>query len=128
VGRVPALGDLEAQVMRRIWVRGKPVTVRDIVGDLRRERPIAYTTVMTVMDNLRKKGWLRREPDGRAYRYEPLISGAEYSASLMRQALEASNDRPAVLMHFIGELSAEEADALHEAYQRLTGHSLDGSR
>jgi len=46
----------------------------------------------------------------------------------MRQALEASADRPAVLMHFIGELSAEEADALHEAYQRLTGHSLDGSR
>jgi len=125
---VPALGDLEAQVMRLIWVRGKPATVRDIVGDLRRERPIAYTTVMTVMDNLRKKGWLRREPDGRAYRYEPLISGAEYSASLMRQALEASNDRPAVLMHFIGELSTEEADALHEAYQRLTGHSLDGSR
>ena len=125
---MPALGDLEAQVMRRIWVRGKPATVRDIVGDLRCERPIAYTTVMTVMDNLRKKGWLRREPDGRAYRYEPLISGAEYSASLMRQALEASNDRPAVLMHFIGELSTEEADALHEAYQRLTGHSLDGSR
>ena len=125
---MPALGDLEAQVMRRIWVRGEPVTVRDIVSDLRLERPIAYTTVMTVMDNLRKKGWLRREPDGRAYWYEPLISGEEYSAGLMRQALEASNDRPAVLMHFIGELSAEEADALHEAYQRLTGHSLDGSR
>ena len=118
---MPALGDLEAQVMRRIWVRGKPVTVRDIVGDLRRERPIAYTTVMTVMDNLRKKGWLRREPDGRAYRYEPLISGEEYSAGLMRQALEASADRPAVLMHFIGELSADEADALEEAYRRLTG-------
>ena len=125
---MPALGDLEAQVMRRIWVRGEPVTVRDIVGDLRLERPIAYTPVMTVMDNLRKKGWLRREPDGRAYRYEPLVSGEEYSAGLMRQALEASNDRPAVLMHFIGELSAEEADALHEAYQRLTGNSLDGSR
>src|SRR5215471_5558432 len=106
--------------MRRIWVRGEPVTVRDIVGDLRLERPIAYTTVMTVMDNLRKKGWLRREPDGRAYRYEPLVSGEEYSAGLMRQALEASTDRPAVLMHFIGELSAEEARALEEAYRRLT--------
>jgi predicted transcriptional regulator len=128
VGRVPALGDLEAQVMRRIWVRGQPVTVRDIVGDLRLERPVAYTTVMTVMDNLRKKGWLRRKPDGRAYRYEPLISDEEYSAGLMRQALEASNDRPAVLMHFIGELSAEEADALHEAYLRLTGNGMDGSR
>jgi len=46
----------------------------------------------------------------------------------MRQALAASSDRRAVLMHFIGELSVEEADALHEAYQRLTGQSLDGSR
>jgi predicted transcriptional regulator len=128
VSRVPALGDLEAQVMRRIWAHADPVTVRDIVGDLRQDRPIAYTTVMTVMDNLRKKGWLRREPNGRAYRYEPLVSGEEYSAGLMRQALAASSDRPAVLMHFIGELSAEEADALHEAYQRLTGHAPDGPR
>lgn len=125
---MPALGDLEAQVMRRIWARGKPATVRDIVGDLQQERPIAYTTVMTVMDNLRKKGWLRRQLDGRAYRYEPLTSGEEYSAGLMRQALEASSDRSAVLMHFIGELSAEEADALGEAYRRLTGHTLDGPR
>ena len=117
---MPALGDLEAQVMRRIWARGGAVTVRDILGDLEQERPIAYTTVMTVMDNLRKKGWLSRHPEGRAYRYEPLVSGEEYSAGLMRQALANSGDRPAVLMHFIGELSAEEADALDEAYRRLT--------
>ncbi len=118
---MPALGDLEAQVMRRVWARGGAVTVRDILGDLQQQRPIAYTTVMTVMDNLRKKGWLSRRPDGRAYRYEPLVSGEEYSAGLMRQALEAGGDRPAVLMHFIGELSAEEADALDEAYRRLKG-------
>jgi predicted transcriptional regulator len=120
---MPALGDLEAQVMRRIWARGQPSTVRDILDDLQLERPIAYTTVMTVMDNLRKKGWLRRRADGRAYRYEPLVSGEEYSAGLMRQALAASSDRPAVLMRIIGELSAEEAAALEEAYQRLTGHT-----
>ena len=122
------LGELEAQVMRRIWGRQGPVTVRDIAGDLQQERTIAYTTVMTVMDNLRKKGWLRRQADGRAYRYEPVISGEEYSARLMRQALSASNDRSAALMRFVEQMSAEEADALHEAYQRLTGHSLDGSR
>ncbi len=121
--RVPALGDLEAQVMRRIWARGQPATVRDIVGDLQGERPVAYTTVMTVMDNLRKKGWLRRQADGRAYRYEPLVSGEEYGAGLMRQALAASSDRAAVLMRFIGEMSAEEASALEEAYRRLTGNS-----
>jgi predicted transcriptional regulator len=119
---VPALGDLEARVMRRIWARGQAATVRDIVGDLQRERPIAYTTVMTVMGNLRKKGWLRRRADGRAYRYEPLVTGEEYGAGLMRQALEASSDRSAVLMHFIGELSPDEAADLEEAYQRLTGN------
>lgn len=118
---VPALGDLEARVMRRIWARGQAATVRDIVGDLQRERPIAYTTVMTVMGNLLKKGWLRRRADGRAYRYEPLVTGEEYGAGLMRQALEASSDRSAVLMHFIGELSPDEAADLQEAYQRLTG-------
>jgi predicted transcriptional regulator len=118
---VPALGDLETRVMRSIWARPEPVTVRDVLGDLQQERPIAYTTVMTVMDNLRKKGWLRRQAEGRAYRYEPLVSAEEYSAGLMRQALAASSDRPAVLMHFIGELSEDEAGALEEAYRRLNG-------
>src|SRR5215469_2331200 len=121
---VPALGDLEARVMRRIWARREPVTVRDVLGDLQQERPIAYTTVMTVMDNLRKKGWLRREAEGRAYRYAPLVSAEEYSAGLMRQALAASSDRPAVLMHFIGELTEDEASALEEAYRRLSGKEL----
>ena len=125
---MPALGDLEVQVMRRIWARGEPVTVRDVLGDLETERPIAYTTVMTVMGNLRKKGWLRRHAEGRAYRYEPLVSAEEYSAGLIRQALAASTDRPAVLMHFIEELSAEEAGALEEAYQRLTGQRRSKTR
>src|SRR5262245_35968471 len=106
--------------MARIWARRDAVTVRDIVGDLQAERPVAYTTVMTVMDNLRKKGWLRRQADGRAYRYEAAVSGEEYGAGVMRQALAASGDRAGTLMHFIGELSAEEASALAEAYRRLT--------
>ena len=115
------LGELEARVMRRIWDRDGPVTVRDITDDLRRDRPIAYTTVMTVMDNLRKKGWLRRTDHGRAYRYEPIVSGDEYSADVMRQGLAASSDPAAALMRFVGELSSEEASALEEAYRRLAG-------
>ena len=117
---MPALGDLEVQVMRRVWARREPVTVRDVLGDLQADRNIAYTTVMTVMGNLARKGWLRRHAKSRAYRYEPLVSAEEYSAALMRQALEATPDRSAVLMHFISDLSADEARALEEAYQRLT--------
>lgn len=116
-----ALGELEARVMTRIWARGGPATVRDIVGDLQDDRPVAYTTVMTVMDNLRKKGWLRRQEDGRAYRYEPAVTSEEYNAGVMRQALTSSSDPAGTLMHFIGELSAEEASALAEAYRRLAG-------
>ena len=120
---MPALGDLEVQVMRRVWARREPVTVREVLGDLQADRTIAYTTVMTVMGNLARKGWLRRHADGRAYRYEPLVSAEEYSAALMRQALEATTDRSAVLMHFINDLSADEARALEEAYRRLTRQS-----
>jgi predicted transcriptional regulator len=116
---MPALGDLEARVMRAIWARGKPVTVRDVLGDLQAERSLAYTTVMTVMGNLRKKGWLRRQDEDRAYRYEPLVTAEEYGAALMRQALAASSDRPAVLMHFLGELSPQEAAEVEAAYRRL---------
>ena len=113
-------GELEAVVMNRLWAWGRPTLVREMVDDLQKDRQIAYTTVMTVMDNLRKKGWLRRQAEGRAYRYAPLVSGEEYSAGIMREALAASSDRPAVLMRFIGELSADEADALEEAYRRLS--------
>jgi predicted transcriptional regulator len=125
---VRALGDLEARVMREIWAHGRPVTVRDIVDGLQHDRAVAYTTVMTAMGNLCRKGWLARQPDGRAYRYRPLVSAEEYSAGMMRQALAASSDRAAALMHFVGNLSAEEAEALQEAYQRLTETSADGGQ
>jgi DNA-binding MarR family transcriptional regulator len=60
-------GDLEALLMDRLWSRDEPTTIRELVDELRQEREIAYTTVQTVMDNLHRKGWLSREPKGRAY-------------------------------------------------------------
>ena len=113
-------GDLEAEIMDVVWAAGSPVRVREVSEQLNRVRPLAFNTVQTVMENLYHKGWLGRQKEGRAYRYAPLVSAEEYSAGLMRQALAASSDRPAVLMHFIGELSADEADALEEAYRRLS--------
>ena len=107
--------------MRQLWDRGRPATVREVLGDLERERTIAYTTVMTVMDHLHRKGWLGRQIDGRAFRYEPTVSAEEYSAELMRQALGAGSDRAATFMRFLGDLSPQEATALEEAYARLAG-------
>lgn len=65
------LGDLEAEIMERVWARpvGDRVAVRDVYEALRAERSIAYTTVMTVMGNLAKKGVLGVERSGAAYLY-----------------------------------------------------------
>ena len=45
-------GELEAVIMNRLWAWGRPALVREMVDDLQKDRQIAYTTVMTVMDNL----------------------------------------------------------------------------
>jgi len=115
---VRGFGDLEAVIMDRLWSWGVAATVRDVVDDLRRERTIAYTTVMTVMDNLHRKGWLRRERDGRAWRYEPTASREEYSARLMSEALATSADQTAALVHFVEQMSQAETEALRAALRR----------
>jgi predicted transcriptional regulator len=64
------LGDLEADIMEAVWARGEGlITVRDILSDLEPKRELAYTTVMTVMGNLAKKGLLKAEKAGKAHLY-----------------------------------------------------------
>jgi len=113
-------GDLEAVIMDRVWAHGTPVTVRDLFGELQRERPIAYTTVMSTMDNLHRKGWLARERDGKAYRYTAVASREEYSARLMREALAEAGDTEVVLSHFVAQMDGTEAAALRAVLGKLT--------
>src|ERR1700744_4022900 len=108
-------GELEAVIMDRLWERGRPALVREIVDDLHEDRAPAYTTVMTVMDNLYRKGWLRRERDGRAWRYEPTGSPAGYTPAPMKQALGPSTDRRTALAHFALQMSPHDAALLREA-------------
>jgi predicted transcriptional regulator len=108
-------GELEAVIMDRLWERGRPALVRDMVEDLRADRPLAYTTVMTVMENLHRKGWLRRERDGRAWRYEPTGSRSAYTAALMSDALSTSADRRKALAHFALQMSPHDAAMLRTA-------------
>lgn len=109
------LGELEDAVMTRVWQWNRPVTVREVLEDLQQERSIAYTTVMTVMDNLHQKGWVRREVDGRAYRYTAVSTRAAYSAALMNEAWSQSDNPAAALVAFFGMMSAEQRDALRDA-------------
>lgn len=109
------LGELETAVMERLWARAAPTTVRDVLVDLRHDRDLAYTTVLTVMEKLYRKGFLRREPQGRAHVYAPVTSREEYVARLMREALTDSGDRAQALLHFVGQMTLDEAAALRSA-------------
>nr|WP_153427380.1 BlaI/MecI/CopY family transcriptional regulator [Streptomyces alkaliphilus] len=109
------MGELEDAVMTRVWEWNRPVTVREVLEDLRKERPIAYTTVMTVLDKLHRKGWVRRERDGRAYRYEAVSTRAAYAAALMNDAWSRSDNPAAALVAFFGMMSPVQTDALRDA-------------
>jgi predicted transcriptional regulator len=118
---VRGFGDLESVIMHLVWDHDGPVTVRELLGELRQERAIAYTTVMSTMDNLHRKGWLARAKDGKAYRYTATASREEYSARLMAEALAGGGDTELVLSHFVAEMGGQESEVLAAVVQRLTG-------
>lgn len=122
------LGELEAAVMQRLWQWQRPVPVREVLEDLQRERHLAYTTVMTVLDNLHGKGFVRRVKDGRAYLYSATMSREEHTAGMLDQVLAASADRGATLLHFVGHMSQEELAELRSALSSVQSErSDDGS-
>jgi predicted transcriptional regulator len=85
---VSELGPLEREVMELIWRRPEEaaeVSVRDI--HLAFEGRLAYTTLMTTLDRLRKKGLLERRKEGRAFFYSPRFSSNEFERSVARDAI-----------------------------------------
>lgn len=118
-----AMGELESAVMAQLWSADAPRTVREVHEALTPTRQLAYTTVMTVLDRLAKKGLVTQERDERAYRYSPARSREQMTAELMLDALGGSEDpadRVAALQHFVGQVSPREAEAIRAA--------LDGQR
>jgi predicted transcriptional regulator len=115
-----ALGDLEREIMTQLWDAGEPLTVRQVHERLSAERDLAYTTVMTVLDRLAKKGVVTQERADRAYRYLPAQSREEMTASLMLDALGTAPDdvRDAALAHFVGRLGPEALAAAIEAAKK----------
>ena len=120
-------GELEAVIMDRLWDWGRPVLVREMVDALHEDRALAYTTVMTVMENLYRKGWLRRERDGRAWRYEPTRSRSSYTAALMNDALATSPDRRTALTHFALQMSPHDAELLQQALDQAHPRPDEGT-
>ena len=114
-------GDLEAAIMDVVWGAEAPVRVRDVSDQLNRDRPLAFNTVQTVMENLYRKGWLERRKDGRAYFYVSARSREDYADGLLAEALSAAPDPAATLVRLVGDLEPGEAARLRAALDAAAG-------
>ena len=103
--------------MQVAWDSG-PVTGRQVAERLA-DRGLAYTTWLTVLTRLERKGLLCRDRRGRAHTYTAIASREDHIAVLMRQALGQADDREAVLQHFARSVSPVEAQALRRALEDL---------
>lgn len=107
------LGPLESAVMSLLWDSDEALSARQVLDSLH-DRDLAYTTVATVLDNLHRKDWLDRERVGRVWFYRPQVQSSEHAASLMREALTASNSPHATFLKFVDEISDDEAAMLRQ--------------
>ena len=80
-----ALGELEERLMSILW-EDSPLSVREVCTRVKRSK-LAYTTVMTTLDRLHKKGLLARTKQGNAFLYLPALDRAEYQRRVVEAAL-----------------------------------------
>src|SRR5438132_5639305 len=98
-------GPLEGEVMGTGWKAGRSLSVREMVGELnaRRAEPLAYTTVMTVMNRLTEKEALVRSPAGRSYVYE--ATAPDSAGIAVKNVLRAYGDE--AMAHFLEEARSD---------------------
>jgi predicted transcriptional regulator len=116
------LGPLERRLLDALWTRGS-ATVRELIE--RGYQDLAYTTVMTTLDRLFKKGLLTRVEEGRAFRYEARLSREawqrETAGNAFRQLLDASPSSSlplSFLVEILGERDAQLLDDLRKLVER----------
>jgi predicted transcriptional regulator len=114
-GSRPQLGPFERQVLQELWSHGN-ATVRELLADGKIHQ--AYTTVMTTMDRLYKKGLLDRVAEGRAFRYTPRHTPEEMqrvtAIESIRQLLGSDDASALPLSYLVEAVSAHDAQLLDE--------------
>ena len=113
------LGPLERGIMDVIWDDpGVEVSVRDVLGSSV-GRGLAYTTVMTVLDRLWRKGYLARRRSGRAYLYRAKKTRDEHVEILVANVLASVDDRRSALLGFVRGVDDEDLESLRAAITRV---------
>jgi predicted transcriptional regulator len=121
---VREFGELESAIMDVVWASERAYLVREVRERLSYNRPLAYTTVMTVMNILYGKGVLCREKHGRAWRYWPAESREEHDARLMAEVLHSGGNEHITMMRFVERVSDEERESLRSAVLHANGRRL----
>jgi predicted transcriptional regulator len=106
------MGALENQVLSCLWEADRPLTPREVLDRL--DLDLAYTTVLTILTRLWKKGLTEREQLGRVFLYRPKLDEADYVATAMRRELERARDQGAVLSRFVGKLPKKDLRLLRD--------------
>ena len=114
-----AFGELEQQVLSVLWAADAPLIPREVQERL--VAPPAYTTVMTILDRLQRKGAATRTARGRAFAYAALVSESAVAAQHARALLANGHDRRAVLQGFVDVLSDEDTDELTRLLAQVRG-------
>jgi predicted transcriptional regulator len=86
---LPALSEAQLEIMDLVWVGGE-VTVTDVWGTLAHRREVARNTVLTLMDRLEKKGWLRRRADGQTHYYSATVPRAATLGGVVHRLVDAA--------------------------------------
>lgn len=106
--------------MNILWDLGS-ATVRDVLDT--DEVSGAYTTVMTTLDRLHKKGLLKRVPEGRAFRYSPAQSESEFNGALVRSAIRRMlgtvSPASAPISHLVEAISEHDKNLLDELQRAI---------
>jgi predicted transcriptional regulator len=108
------LGPLETELLRLLWERGN-ATVRELLESSQLD--CAYTTVMTTLDRLHKKGLLDRVPEGRAFRYLPRQTRDEFKGAMLRRAVDEvllGSDPPILMSHLVEAVSEHDSSLLDD--------------
>jgi predicted transcriptional regulator len=110
-----AAGMLEDEVLAVLWVGDRPMTPAEVQLDFADR--LAYTTVMSTLTRLCRKGLVTREPTGRSHAYTPTVDEAAYTAQAMTELLGRRHDRAGALTRFVSSLPPEDEALL----QRVLG-------
>ncbi|KKQ67335.1 MAG: hypothetical protein US86_C0001G0262 [Candidatus Daviesbacteria bacterium GW2011_GWA2_38_24] len=122
VGKV--LGELELEIMEIIWQSKGSLSVRQVIDLIRQKRPLAYTTVMTIMNRLVDKKLLKRRSYGKVFVYQAAVSKDNFLAKVSKQIIKnfVSSFGETAIAHFAEEVDRLAPTKRQELLKMLRGY------